>query len=95
MTSYNEIDVALAPLVDNEFNSCKSELKLIEAGVKKIPVIATNLPPFSDVQAQGVTLCKSTRDWKLAIKKFRDDPEYVKEQGELVYQWVKANRNQL
>lgn len=46
---YNEIDVALIPLYDCEFSRCKSELKLIEAGVMGKAVICSDVLPYSNV----------------------------------------------
>lgn len=50
---YQYIDIALAPLADNEFNRCKSELKLIEAGHFGIPVIASDVYPYNTVIEHG------------------------------------------
>lgn len=46
MSMYEFLDVCLAPLVDDEFNRCKSQLKLIEAGYKKKAVIASGVAPY-------------------------------------------------
>lgn len=43
---YNEIDVALIPLIDNPFNNCKSQLKIIEAGWFEKPIIVSNVYPY-------------------------------------------------
>lgn len=48
------IDVALAPLVDNEFNLCRSELKVIEAGhLLGAPVVASDAQAFHSTPADG------------------------------------------
>ena len=44
---YNHVDILLAPLIENHFNSVKSNLKFVEAGFAKIPIIATNFGPYS------------------------------------------------
>ncbi len=43
MDLYDNIEVLLAPLADNEFNRCKSDLKLQEAISKQIVVVSTNV----------------------------------------------------
>lgn len=43
---YNEIDVALVPLRPSTFSSCKSELKIVEAGMMGKAVIASRVPPY-------------------------------------------------
>jgi hypothetical protein len=43
---YANIDVSLAPLAVNSFNECKSNLKIIEAGMKKKAIICTGWGPY-------------------------------------------------
>ena len=45
----NEIDIFIVPLANNEFNGLKSELKLIEAGFYRVPVIASSVQQYSDI----------------------------------------------
>lgn len=44
---YNQIDVSVCPLENNEFNSCKSELKMIEAGFMDSAVMVSDVNPYS------------------------------------------------
>lgn len=46
-TVYDEIDVSVVPLIDNEFNSCKSELKMLEAGFKDCAVMVSHVKPYT------------------------------------------------
>lgn len=41
-----DLDLALAPLEDNLFNECKSNLRLLEYGILGYPVIASDLAPY-------------------------------------------------
>ena len=43
-----QADIAVAPLVDTEFNRCKSPLKLLEYGILGLPVVASSLPPYGE-----------------------------------------------
>jgi glycosyltransferase involved in cell wall biosynthesis len=43
---YNNIDVALVPLVENSFNSYKSQIKIIEAGYFKKAVVVSSVNPY-------------------------------------------------
>jgi len=45
---YDHIDVLFAPLVDNEFNRCKSELKMLEAGAKGVAFIGSDVMPYKN-----------------------------------------------
>lgn len=41
------IDIGIAPLANNEFNVCKSEIKWEEYSALGIPTIASNIPPYN------------------------------------------------
>jgi len=49
---YDEMDILVSPLIDNEFNSCKSELKMIEAGHKGCAVMCHNVNPYSSLMTK-------------------------------------------
>lgn len=44
---HNELDVVVAPLKDSEFNSCKSNIKMLEAGFMDCAVMCHNVAPYS------------------------------------------------
>lgn len=69
MTAYDGHWAAIAPLVDNPFNRCKSNLKTLEAGAKGIPLIASDIHPYRNWQdQQHVVFCASPSDWHREIK---------------------------
>jgi hypothetical protein len=71
------LDLALAPLEDNLFNSCKSNLRLLEYGVCGFPVIASDIECYRG--NLPVTLVKNRyRDWMDAIRGHLADRETVK-----------------
>jgi len=86
---YDSADVALAPLVKNEWNSYKSELKVIEAGCKHVPIMASYVPPYSDVvefNNEGVMFVKTPDDWIKTMKFCVKNPNFVTDQGEKLYE---------
>ena len=90
MNFYNDADCSLVPLVNTKFNRMKSNLKLLEAACKKIPVIGSNVLPYSgspmiEVNSQG--------DWYKEIKKVTEDSIYRKEKGLILHEWAKENFN--
>jgi len=96
MQCYDQADVSLVPLVDNRWNSMKSELKLIEAGCKKIPVIVSNVAPYSDViefQNEGAMLVNTPDDWIKYIKYCIKNPNFVTDAGEKLLNWTSDNYN--
>lgn len=91
MKCYDQIDVSLVPLVDNQWNSMKSELKLLEAGCKKKPCIVSNVPPYSDVvefQNEGCMLVNTSDDWIKYIKYCIQNPNAVLDAGEKLFAWT-------
>jgi glycosyltransferase involved in cell wall biosynthesis len=101
---YNQFDIALAPLNDNEFNKYKSQLKVIEAGFHKKALIAQNYGPYtidlvSAIKPGGeydptgncllVETSKNHKQWVKHAKKLVENPEMVKQLGENLYNTVK------
>lgn len=56
------VDLAVAPLEDNEFNRCKSSLRILEYGACGYPVIATDIVNYR-TGLPGVKLAATTDDW--------------------------------
>lgn len=87
---YETFDIAIAPLVDNKFNKCKSNLKIIEAGMKGLPILAQNIHPYID-RCEGVILVD---DWSDAINKARQlTVDNIKELGGACREYVLKNYN--
>lgn len=63
-------DIALAPLVDCQFNRCKSALKALEAWAMGIPIIASPVAPYARAINNGVTglLAGSAGEWHDCIR---------------------------
>jgi glycosyltransferase involved in cell wall biosynthesis len=104
---YDYCDVCLAPIdaIDvyktdkgqiinrvNYFNEVKSELKIIEAGMKKKVLIAQNFGIYKELLKDGETgiLIKDNKDdWYKAIKKVVQDPEYRQMLADNLHNYVK------
>lgn len=77
------LDLALVPLEMNQFNECKSNLRLLEIGTCGVPIIATNIEPYRC--GLPVTLVDNKfKDWMKAIKHHINDIEYNRQQGDLL-----------
>lgn len=99
-TMYNEADVALAPLKNSHtFNNMKSQLKLIEAGAHKCPIIMSNYGPYTldDLEGalngtrKGFYVDESVGDWHIKMKYYLDNPNAIIDHGEANYEYVKNN----
>jgi glycosyltransferase involved in cell wall biosynthesis len=64
-----EMDINLAPLVDNVFNRAKSEIKWLEAALVNVPTIASDLGSFAQMISEGGTgILASDTEWYEKLK---------------------------
>ncbi|HED17020.1 MAG TPA: glycosyltransferase, partial [Gammaproteobacteria bacterium] len=73
-----KIDIMLSPLLDNEFNCCKSNIKWLEYTTLGLPGIYSDLEPYRHDVIQGETglLCNNTQQsWFDAIDLLISQPE--------------------
>lgn len=89
MELYKEGDLCIAPLVKNEFNTYKSNLKILEAGAAALPIIVTNIHPYDEDKCQGLIQCSSQRDWYEAILNYAKNPSQLEADGLALYKYVK------
>lgn len=100
--NYRLFDVSLAPIKNHIFNRMKSQLKVIEAGFYKKPIIASNVGPYSidlkhalnngnftDGNALLVDENRNHSDWSKYMKKLIQNPSWVEDLGEKLYDTVK------
>ncbi|ONF45082.1 glycosyl transferase [Marinobacter lutaoensis] len=83
-----DLDLALAPLEDNLFNRCKSNLRLLEYGACGFPVVCSDVEPY---RASGlpVTLVRNRyKEWMDAIRDHLSDPDARERQGDRLKQAV-------
>lgn len=92
---YNLCDCSLVPLVDDFFNSMKSELKLVEAGFMRKAVIVSGVNPYLNLAKDGVNclVANSTNDWIQAMKELIRNPGLANTLGENLYNDVKDKYN--
>ena len=75
------LDLALVPLQINQFNECKSNLRLLEIGTCGVPIIATDIEPYRC--GLPVTLVDNRfKDWMAAIQLHIHDAAYRQQRGE-------------
>ncbi len=92
--NYNYLDISLAPLEINKFNMSKSQLKVIESGFFKKPLIASEIAPYLiDIKhGKNGFLVKNNsgaKNWQYYATKLIQDAELRKEMGEALYETVK------
>ena len=71
------VHIALAPLVECEFNECKSEIKVLEAWALGLPMIASRIAPYSRAikhNVNGLLIGPNQNDWYYAIESLIANP---------------------
>jgi glycosyltransferase involved in cell wall biosynthesis len=96
-THYENVDVLLAPLKENDFNYVKSQLKVIEAGFTNCAIIAQNYGPYTldlkpyivkggqiDQEGNGLLVesRKNHKEWAKYIRYCVEHPEDVERMKE-------------
>jgi len=79
---FTKMDIVLAPLEDNRFNRAKSELKMIEAGAYGLPVICSDVGPYTVLNHEVDGLkAASPGDFERLIVRLVKDPDLRKGLG--------------
>jgi hypothetical protein len=74
---YQAFDVALAPLVPSEFNRCKSNLKMVEAGFAGCALIISDVAPYAQhLTNKNCVKVAHKGDWNKAIKELTKEKAF-------------------
>ena len=82
------LDLALAPLEQNLFNDCKSNLRLLEYGVCGFPVICTDTKAYAGYLPCTRVRENSAEQWLQAIRMHLADPQASYRQGDALREVV-------
>jgi O-antigen biosynthesis protein len=86
-----DLDIAIAPLEDNQFNECKSNLRLLEYGAMGWPVVCSDVYPFR-VANPPVYKCKNnSKEWLENIEALINNRELRVQKGKQLHEWVEDN----
>lgn len=93
MTMYEHADIMLVPLEASIWHSCKSNLKLLEAATKKIPVICSKVQPYSVDEDAPVLWVETQSDWFKHLKLLINEKEAREEYGRNLFDWADRKYN--
>jgi glycosyltransferase involved in cell wall biosynthesis len=85
-----KFDIGVAPLIDNNFNRGKSNLRWLEYSALKLPSVCSPRPDFDRSISNGVNgfLAESPEEWKAALEKLIEDESLRRTVGLSAYQSV-------
>ena len=91
-----QFDINIAPLVaDNPFSQSKSEIKYMEAGLVRVPTIASSISAFRYAIRSGENgwLAESNQDWETSLCELVEDSGLRDQMGAQAYQDVVTRYN--
>lgn len=86
-----DLDIAIAPLEQNVFNECKSNLRLLEYGAMGWPVVCSDVFPYRSSNPPVLRCSNDVGEWLGAIRSLVHDEPLRLKMGEQLYQWVQGN----
>ena len=91
----SNVDINIAPIVNNIFNAAKSENKWVEAALVKVPTIASNFGAFKHAIRHNETglLCTNMDDWYLSLKILIEDEKLREKLGQNAYDICRKKYN--
>lgn len=85
--NYQYADVCVVPLLSTKFNAYKSNLKILEAAHSGLPVIASNVHPYKNMEGVMYANCKA--DWLTLL----NDVEQQEEQAVVLKAYCEKHFN--
>ena len=86
-----DLDLAVAPLENNQFNDCKSNLRLLEYGACSYPVICSNTRAFVESKLPTHIVKNKFKEWTAAIRSHINDRDACLAKGKELAHQVKTN----
>jgi len=83
------LDLAIAPLMHNRFNECKTNLRLLEFGIMGWPVVCTDILPYKNAPVTRVA--NNVNEWIRVIREKINEPDDLQEEGAELRRWVMSN----
>jgi glycosyltransferase involved in cell wall biosynthesis len=85
-------DIGIAPLRDNQFNRCKSPLRLLEYAARGIPVVASDVAPYREFIEDGVTgfLVRHEHEWLKRLSELAADEDLRTKVGRAAQEKARA-----
>lgn len=79
-----QMDLTIAPLIDNPQRRSKSAVKYLESGLCGVPVVASRLEPYTHVIRDGQTslLASTASEWEQSLGSLVEDSELRRRLGE-------------
>lgn len=93
MQLYDGHRAAIAPLANGgAFNQCKSNLKVLEAGAKSLPIIVSRYAPYlNDIDQRYVLYAGNQSQWRGHVQRVLRDRVFAEDAGAALAEHVRAH----
>jgi len=86
-------DIGIIPLLDNEFNRAKSDIKFLEYSRLKVPAVISKVSTYHTVTDKETGVLVTDNKWYEGLKYLIDRPKKRKEIAEKAFEYVRDRRN--
>ena len=83
-----DLDIAIAPLENNPFNACKSNLRLLEYGAMGWPVVCSDVYPYQTDSPPVLRVPDDDVAWLDALGRLMADAGLRRAQGQTLNAWL-------
>ena len=91
MPMYAHMDMVVIPLLASDFTSMKSNLKILEASVKSLPVICPRIHPYLDFPEDIVCYIDRQSDWYRHINRLIKDKDERDARGKMLHDFCRKH----
>ena len=95
MNMYKHADICVIPLEGGPWHAAKSNLKILEAASKKIPVVVSAVKPYINDKDAPVLWVRNQQEWYRHLKTLIHDKEKREDLGNKLYEWAVKKYNLL
>jgi GT2 family glycosyltransferase/glycosyltransferase involved in cell wall biosynthesis len=87
-------DIAVAPLVDSDFNRSKSDLKFLEYAALRLPTIVSDVEAYREVrhEVDGYKVSNDPEAWSEALLTLASDPDLRRQLARTASSYVRSSR---
>ena len=86
-----DLDIAIAPLEDNPFNACKSNLRLLEYGAMGWPVVCSDVYPYRTDDPPVLRVPDDEQAWLDALRSLIGNAALRRAQGQALHDWLQRH----
>lgn len=94
MNLYDGHRLSIAPLLNSDFNACKSNLKVLESGAKGLPIVCSKVEPyFNSIDSKFILYAETKYEWETHVNNLIKYESYCEDVGKALSEHVRLQYN--